>query len=124
MLDLFDEKYYTELDGGILEAFGRLFKNDLTCYVYPAKDEETGKLITTENIRVAAELKDLYKYLLRRGGISPIEDYEERCLDIHSGKVLELIEEEDPAGESMVPKEVATVIKARCYFGFCELEKA
>ncbi len=28
LLELFDEKYYSELDGGILEAFGRLFKND------------------------------------------------------------------------------------------------
>jgi len=25
----FDEKYYTQLDGGILESFGRLFQNDL-----------------------------------------------------------------------------------------------
>ncbi|MFT4548251.1 MAG: hypothetical protein ACI8XO_000892 [Verrucomicrobiales bacterium] len=124
LLQLFDEKYYSELDGGILEAFGRLFKNDLTCYVYPAKDEKTGKLTTTKNIRVANELKNLYKYLEARGGIVPIEDYEERCLDIHSGVVLNLIKEEDDSWEKMVPKEVSKVIKDRCYFGFCELEEA
>ncbi len=33
--ELFDEKYYTQLPGGILENFGRLFKNDLKIYVYP-----------------------------------------------------------------------------------------
>jgi len=27
--ELFDEKYYADLEGGILESFGRLFKNDL-----------------------------------------------------------------------------------------------
>ncbi|MDB4662476.1 TonB-dependent receptor [Verrucomicrobiales bacterium] len=124
LLELFDEKYYTELDGGILEAFGRLFKNDLTCYVYPAKDEESGKLTTTRNIRVASELKNLYKYLLERGGIVPIVDYDERCLDIHSGRVLELIKKEDASWETMVPKAVVKVIKDRCYFGFCELEEA
>jgi len=124
LLDLFDEKYYSELDGGILEAFGRLFKNDLTCYVYPAKDAKTGKLTTTKNIRVAEELKNLYKYLQARGGIVPISDYEERCLDIHSGKVLDLIKNEDSSWEKMVPAEVGKVIKDRCYFGFCELEKA
>jgi len=119
LLELFDEKYYATLDGGILEAFGRLFKNELTCYVYPAKDEESGNLMTTENIPVGDELKGLYKYLKTRGGIVPIENYEERCLDIHSGKVLELIKKEDPAWEKMVPDAVANVIKERCYFGFC-----
>jgi hypothetical protein len=69
-------------------------------------------------------LKNLYKYLEARGGIVPIEDYEERCLDIHSGVVLNLIKEEDDSWEKMVPKEVSKVIKDRCYFGFCELEEA
>ena len=105
------------------DAFGRLFKNDLTCYVYPAKDEESGKLTTTRNIRVASELKNLYKYLLERGGIVPIVDYDERCLDIHSGRVLELIKKEDASWETMVPKAVVKVIKDRCYFGFFGLEE-
>src|SRR5262249_34494582 len=29
LLTLFEEQYYADLDGGILESFGRLFKNDL-----------------------------------------------------------------------------------------------
>ena len=124
LLDLFDEKYYTELDGGILESFGRLFKNELTLYVYPAKDEETGKLLKTNNIPIPKELGNLYQYLVDRGGIAPIEDYEKRCLDIHSGKVLELIADDDCGWETMVPEKVASVIKERCYFGFCELEEA
>ncbi|MGK0187733.1 MAG: hypothetical protein ACI9R3_003523 [Verrucomicrobiales bacterium] len=39
LIELFDEKYYTELDGGILESFGRLFKNDIKLYIYPLKDQ-------------------------------------------------------------------------------------
>ncbi|MGI9241843.1 MAG: TonB-dependent receptor, partial [Verrucomicrobiales bacterium] len=107
LLELFDEKYYTELDGGILEAFGRLFKNELTCYVYPAKDADTGSLITTKNLQVPDELQDLYDYLVGRGGIVPIENYQERCLDIYSQKVLERISANDCSWETMVPKEVA-----------------
>ena len=34
--EIFDEKYYADLEGGILESFGRLFKNDLKLYAYPA----------------------------------------------------------------------------------------
>src|SRR6266851_2104152 len=37
LLDLFNAKYYTELEGGILESFGRLFTKDLRLYVYPLR---------------------------------------------------------------------------------------
>ena len=36
--EIFEEKYYTHLAGGILESFGRMFKNDLKLYVYPLLD--------------------------------------------------------------------------------------
>ena len=49
--ELFEEKYYTDLEGGILESFGRLFKNALKLYVYPCRDSATGSLITAENLR-------------------------------------------------------------------------
>ena len=41
LLELFDERYYTQLPGGILESFGRLFKNDLRIYVYPLQKTPT-----------------------------------------------------------------------------------
>src|SRR5262249_22814616 len=47
--DLFDEKYYTALEGGILESFGRLFKNDLRLYIYPLLDQASGSLVTFHN---------------------------------------------------------------------------
>ena len=62
--ELFDEKYYADLDGGILESFGRLFKNDLKLYVYPLQDDATGALVTAGNLRVAPHLRHLYAYLL------------------------------------------------------------
>ena len=48
--ELFDEKYYTKLDGGILESFGRMFKNDLKLYIYPLLDRESGELTTVDNL--------------------------------------------------------------------------
>ena len=35
LIDLFDERNHAQLPGGILESFGRLFKNDLRLFVYP-----------------------------------------------------------------------------------------
>ncbi len=43
LCELFDEKYYAQLDGGILESFGRLFKNDLKLYIYPLLDRQDGR---------------------------------------------------------------------------------
>ena len=53
LYELFDEKYYTQLDGGILESFGRLFKNDLKLYIYPLLDPANGQLTTVDNLKIA-----------------------------------------------------------------------
>jgi len=116
--ELFDEKYYTELDGGILESFGRLFKNDLKLYVYPLKDPVTGILTTTENLEVAPDLRKLYGYLIDRGCIESLHNYDESCLNVFSRDVLAKIACGDGTWEAMVPGEVARVIKARGYFGY------
>ncbi len=52
--ELFKEKHYADLDGGILEGFGRLLKYDLKLYVYPTLDEQTGELVTAETLQVTA----------------------------------------------------------------------
>jgi hypothetical protein len=54
--ELFKEKHYADLDGGILEGFGRLLKYDLKLYVYPTLDEKTGQLVTAETLQVTADL--------------------------------------------------------------------
>ena len=54
--ELFKEKHYTDLDGGILEGFGRLLKYDLKLYVYPTLDETTGELVTAETLQVGHPL--------------------------------------------------------------------
>src|SRR6059058_4013410 len=52
IFELFDEKYYAQLPGGILEAFGRLLKNDLKVYVYPLQRSTTDELETIHTVKV------------------------------------------------------------------------
>jgi hypothetical protein len=118
LLDLFDEKYYTHLEGGILESFGRLFKNDLRIYVYPYLDPKTGKLQTVQNLEVAPELRKLYGHLVERGCIEQLEVHNPEYLSIFSRDILRKIKDRDETWESMVPAEVATVIKRRGFFGY------
>ncbi len=117
LLTLFDDKYYADLDGGILESFGRLFKNDLKLYVYPYLDPETRKLSTVQNLEVAPDLHKLYGYLVDRGCIQQLEDYDPSCLSIFSRDVLERIKAGDDSWEAMVPPEIAEIIKRRGFFG-------
>jgi hypothetical protein len=114
--DLFDEKYYEHLEGGILESFGRLFKNDLKLYIYPVK--EKGQLTTVQKLRVAPHLQSLYEHLVENGYIESIDFYNKDYLHIFSRDVLLKIREGDPAWEQMVPAQVAAQIKERQFFGY------
>ena len=117
LCELFDEKYYAQLDGGILESFGRLFKNDLKLYIYPLLDRQTGELTTVENLEVAPELRKLYEYLVERGCIEQLDNYNPEYLSIFSRDVIGQIKAGDPSWSDHVPPEVAEVIRRRGFFG-------
>jgi hypothetical protein len=114
--ELFDEKYYTELEGGILESFGRMFKNDLRLYVYPSQDPD-GSVMTVKNLRVQEHLQALYEYLVGNGFIRRIDNYREEYLSFLSSVALAKIRAGDPEWERMVPERVAVIIKKRGLLG-------
>ncbi len=116
--EVFEEKYYADLEGGILESFGRLFKNALKLYVYPSQDPTTGSIITANNLRVAPHLQHLYAYLLENHFIQAVKDFNECYLPIYSKEVLAQIKTGDAGWEIMVPPQVAAIIKERKLFGF------
>ncbi len=115
--DLFDEKFYSQLDGGILESFGRLFKNDLKLYIYPLLERTTGKLTTVDDLEVAPELRKLYEYLVGKHCIEQLDNFNPEYLPIFSRDVIEQIKAGDPTWSEKVPDEVAEVIRRRGFFG-------
>jgi hypothetical protein len=121
LIDLFDESHHADLPGGILESFGRLFKNDLRLFVYPMLRED--HVVTVDTVTVADELQPLYDYLARRGSFVGLDSYKPDYLPILSRDVLKRIPTEDTTWESMVPPEVAELIKKRGFFG-CHRDRA
>ncbi len=115
--ELFEEKYYSDLEGGILESFGRLFKNDLRLYVYPQLDPANGHLVTVSNCPVPRHLTHLYTYLLQKESICGLDDFNESFLAWHSRDVLARIRAGDPTWENLVPPQVADIIKQRALLG-------
>jgi hypothetical protein len=118
LVELFDEKYYTQLPGGILESFGRLFKNDLRIYVYPLQRTVDEQLQTVDNLEVESSLRPLYDYLAMRGSFVPLDNYRPEYLSIFSRDVLRRIAIGDSTWESMVPPEVADLIQQRSFFSY------
>jgi hypothetical protein len=116
--ELFDEHYYADLDGGILESFGRLFKNDLKVYAYPLRDAKTGALITAGNLRVAPHLRHLCAYLVENRMIESLRDFDEPCLGIYSRTVLAKLRSGDASWEEMTPRAAADLIKQRGLLGY------
>jgi hypothetical protein len=118
LIDLFDEKNHAQLPGGILESFGRLFKNGLKLYVYPLQPGPDDELKTVDDIKVQPEIQPLYDYLAGRGSFVNLDNYCPEYLPIFSRDVLRRIAANDESWETMVPEAVATLIKRRSFFGY------
>jgi hypothetical protein len=118
LMEIFDEKYYHNLEGGILEALGRMFKGDVKLYVYPMIDDRTRQAVTAHQLQVAPNLRSLYRYLIDNEYIQEITDYNPDFLTIYPAEALSRLQSGDEGWEKMVPPEVAEIIKTREFFGY------
>ncbi len=121
LIDVFDEKYYRHLSGGILEAFGKLFFKDLKVYLYPMKDADTGQIMTSNNVKVHPRMKELYKFFKYNGKVMDIIDYDPDIMHIFSREVLKRITNGEDGWEEMLPEGIAEMIKKKQLFQRKEL---
>ena len=112
-----DEKYYTHLKGGILEAIGKLFPQNLKLYIYPTLKKDSKDLITSRNIRVKNSIRALYQYLQDNHFILDIQSNMSEQLHIKSREVLKMIQKGKTEWEKYVPMDVANTIKEKSLFG-------
>ncbi len=111
--EMFRDEYFSDLEGGILEAFGRLFKNDLHLYVYPVMDTKTGGVVTVETMEVATNLRHLLAHLVENRFIEGLDVRDRDLLSIEPRDVLAMIQSGQAGWEELVPERVATLIKKR-----------
>ncbi len=115
-VEIFDEQYYQDLGGGILEAFGKMFYNNLKVYLYPMKDDN-GTVINSTNLKLHPRMKDFYKFFKYNGKVIDIFDFEEEYLNIFSRKILQQIRDGEPDWEKHLPEGIAELIKKNQMFG-------
>ncbi|BCG65820.1 MAG: hypothetical protein methR_P3683 [Methyloprofundus sp.] len=115
---IFTEEYYKGLEGGILEAFAKLFPDNTRLYIYPFKDTEKEELITVNNFQPPKKLEHLYKHLQDNGYLVGLENVDESLLDINPVQVHEDIIKGRGDWESKVPESIVELIIKKRLLGF------
>ena len=116
-VEIFDENYYTDLSGGILEAFGKMFYNNLKVYLYPMKDEK-GAIVTSNNLKLHPRMKDFYKFFKYNGKVMDIFDFEPEYLDIFSREILKKIKNNEAGWDEHLPEGISEMIVKKKMFGY------
>jgi len=142
LLEVFNERYYENLEGGILESFGRLFRNATKLYIYPMRkgaferyctghpgEVSSGAarpvsvlpqevFINATNLQVDLHLRNLYAHLLENHYLEGLVGFNAALSDIFSRDVLARIQQGQDGWEQMVPPKVAELIRQRRLFGW------
>ena len=116
LLEIFDDKYYRNLNGGILEAFGILFTRDLKIYLYPYQADAKDELLNSKNIPIHRRLRPLYDYLLKNGRIKDLK-FNDNVLQIFSRDILHKIKKKEDGWQDGVPEGVSEIISKKKLLG-------
>ncbi|MCB0520946.1 MAG: TonB-dependent receptor [Lewinellaceae bacterium] len=118
IMDFLADKYYRNMDGRLLAAFGEVFTRNTRMYAYPFHQEGSEELMTTQNLPVPEGFKYLYQHLLDNRQLADVSGYDKNVLHIFAKEVLELIRQGEPGWEGLVPKKVETLVKEKFLFGY------
>jgi hypothetical protein len=113
---IFDESFYREMPGGILEGMSRLFDDRTRMFVYPYK--EKAGLVTAASFKAPANLQHLYQHLTGNEWLVDALDCEDIDTSIQSSDIRGLLEKRDPKWKTLVPDKARKVIEERQLFGF------
>lgn len=139
LVDIFSDIYYGHLDGGVLEACGRLFKANVRLYVYPMRlgrlrqlagaveaaagmfdsniDGDEDAVITADKLPMRPAVSHLFAHLLANGLILPLETYDDAALSCSTRTLADRIHNDEPGWEHEVPEVVAEIIRERRPWG-------
>ena len=140
LADIFKEDYYSNLEGGILEAFGKLFKDNVKIYAYPIElknferyrlqmgigdnvetdlVEEQDGLLTIDNLLVAGNLRNLYKYIRENGFLVTIENCDRTNMNLFSRDIFKLVCNREEGWKESLPSCVSDMIEKKDLWQDC-----
>lgn len=133
LVDLFNPAHYTHLEGGVLEACGRLFKEGVSVMVYPMRGDQLRRLVadpvaclvcfpetyrvpldsvvTAADVQVRPQVAGLFEHLRNNGFLVPITGASPAALACQPRTLAQRIGEGYQGWELEVPPAVAAAIK-------------
>jgi hypothetical protein len=111
--ELFKNKWSANLDGGVLESFGRLFKNRLQLYVYPWHNSRSKELVTADNFKAPENWQYFYQHLMQNKRVRAIGVGDPVLLSKTGRTILKEIESGAPGWENWVPPEAQPMVRRR-----------
>ena len=109
--ELFKEKWSEDLAGGMLESFGRLFKNKVNLYVYPWHNVTSGELVTADNFKAPQNWELFYRHLRDNQRICAVGTGNPSLLAKTSRAVLRQIQAGDSDWKNWVPPEAQAIVE-------------
>ncbi len=102
--ELFKPKWSESLPGGLLESFGRLFKEGVTLHVFPWKNRKSGELVDARTFTPPDDSFHLYQHFLATGKIQAVSCDDEDLLSYTGRDVCRMIHANDENWRKFVPE--------------------
>ena len=134
LVDLFNPEHYTQLEGGVLESFGRLFKDGVQVMVYPMRGDQLRRLVADPvackvcfpesytikedavvaagDIQMRPTVAGLFQHLLNNRFFVPIDGADPVAMACQPRTLADRIRAGDAGWEKEVPASVAVAIKS------------
>ena len=118
LVEVFNESYYKDIDGGILEAFSKMFHDNVKVFLYPISDKN-GNIINSNNLKLHPRMKDFYKFFKFNKKFIDIGDYEKEFLNIFSREILkEIKNKKNENWKKNLPEGISEIIIKNKMFGY------
>ena len=116
-VEIFNEDYYKDIDGGILEAFGKMFHNKVKVYLYPISNDK-GQIINSTNLKLHPRMKEFYKFFKYNNKVVDLFDFEQKYLEIFSRDILKKIKKGENDWTNKLPEGISEMIIKNKMFGY------
>lgn len=111
--ELFKAKWSADLAGGVLESFGRLFKNRVQLFVYPWHNTKSMELVTAENFKAPENWQYFYRHLIQNDRIRTVGVGDPSLLANTGRKIMKKIESNDDSWRDWVPAEAHSMVERK-----------
>jgi hypothetical protein len=106
---LFDESFYFDLKGGLLEGMSKLLGRFSRLYIYPHKTAEI--CLLTKSFFPKPEVKNIFKHFIENNMIQDIAGCDDIKVFIHSDDVNKLIKKKDKSWKKLVPEAIHKILE-------------